>query len=136
MPAQQPILASRESPSSPSDSLRGAIQSHTTQRELQLTHSADCSAAANCFNDAGSNLPSFLIPGTQVIKVHLKPRGLVRAGGELTGLGSRLGLKPVLRCAMVPLPVRCNICIFAVLAYNFTLVKRLQKYNPPPVTLQ
>lgn len=90
---------------------------HHTKRETAadpylLWHSADHSAGGNCFNAAGSNLPSFVKPGSQMIKVHPKLQGLVRAGGELTWLGSRLGLQPVLGCAMVSLPVRCMCLLF------------------------
>lgn len=60
---------------------------HQTKKETaadpySFWHSADHSTGGNCFNAAGSNLSNFLMPGSQMIKVHPKPQGLARAGGE------------------------------------------------------
>lgn len=73
-------------PCIPSESRYGANQNHTTPHHTKeetaadlylFWHSAGQSAGSTCFSAAGSNLPSFWMSGSQMIKVHPKPQGLV-----------------------------------------------------------
>lgn len=97
---------------------------------LFLLTQAELSAAGNCFNGAGSNLPGSSTPGSQTDNGVPKGPG-AGEGAWRAHLGAGLGVS-----SQRSTPCSGKTQTVAELVSNFTPVKRLQQTHPSPVAHQ